>query len=172
MFSNGIRTESRLTAFPGRWTRTRAGRWRPGSAPASCPAWSAGRRRSLPWHKWSTRYRAALKAAAQAGVSQRAVAAAVARELIRHVSDLGYLLINVDLPGVAEILARQLSSGKDRGKGTDLKRGGGVIGRYIVGRIGPLRVARGRRAKTNKPRTQRRLTGASWNLSASHFIRR
>jgi len=44
----------------------------------------------------------ALKTAAQAGVSQGAVAPAIAGELIEHISDMGGLLIDVELPGILE----------------------------------------------------------------------
>src|SRR5580704_10146085 len=47
----------------------------------------------------------ALEATAQAGVSQGAVAAAVAGKLVEHIPDLRGLLIDVHLPGIAEVFA-------------------------------------------------------------------
>ena len=50
-----------------------------------------------------------LVATAQAGVAQRAVAAAVAGKLVEHVAHPGRLLVDVHLPGIAEVLAGQLA---------------------------------------------------------------
>lgn len=47
---------------------------------------------------------------AQAGVPKSAVATAVAWKLVEHVADLRRLLIDVHLPGIAEVFARQLRS--------------------------------------------------------------
>src|SRR5258708_24292771 len=44
----------------------------------------------------------ALKAAAQAGVAESAVAATVARQLVNHVADLRDLLVDVLLPRILE----------------------------------------------------------------------
>jgi hypothetical protein len=47
-----------------------------------------------------------LIATAQAGVAKRAVAAAVAWQLVKYVSNLSCLLVYVLLPGIDEVLAR------------------------------------------------------------------
>ena len=44
------------------------------------------------------------KTAAQAGVAQGPIAAAVAGKLVDHAADLSHLLINVLLPGISEVL--------------------------------------------------------------------
>ena len=92
----------------------------------------------------------ALVATAQAGVAESAVAAAVARELVEDVSDLDGLLIDVDLPGIAEVLAGELGAREDGGQGADLEGRGGVIGGNVVGGVGPLRVACRGDAKDNQ----------------------
>ena len=119
---------------------------------------SAGRRKSPLWRRWSTRCRAPLVATAQAGVAQGAVATAVAGKLIDHAADLGCQLVDVDLPGIAEVFSCQLGAGENRRQGADLERRRGMIGGNIVGRVGPLRIA-GRGDGEN--RTDREPNGAS-----------
>jgi len=82
-----------------------------------------------------------LKATAQAGVAQRAVAAAVAGELISDVADLGNLLVDMHLPGITEVVAAEFCAGEDGRQRADLERGRGVVGGHVAGRVGPLRVA-------------------------------
>ena len=60
--------------------------------------------------------------AAETGVAQGAVAAAIARELVKYAADPAGLLVNVELPRVAKVFTGELSAGKDWGKGTDFKR--------------------------------------------------
>ena len=90
-------------------------------------------------------------------MAQGAVATAVAGKLVEHVADLDRLLVDVNLPGVAEVLAGQLRAGEDRRQGAHFERGGGVIGGNIVGRVGPLRIAGRGDGKDGQTRTQRRL---------------
>jgi hypothetical protein len=80
---------------------------------------------------------------AQAGVAESAVATAVAGELVNHVTYFGGLLIDVHLPGIAEVFTSKPGSGEDRRQRADLERSGGMIGRDLVCRVGPLRVADG-----------------------------
>src|SRR5208283_1506075 len=79
-----------------------------------------------------------LVAAAQAGVAQGAVAAAIARQLVDHVTNLGRQQIGMHLPGVAEVLACQLRAVENRRQGVDVKRRRGVIGGNVVSRVRPL----------------------------------
>src|SRR5579863_1695384 len=72
------------------------------------------------------------KATTQAGMAQGAVATAVARQLINHAAHLGDLLINVDLPGITEIIPRELVSGNDGRKRSKFERGRGMVSRHIV----------------------------------------
>jgi hypothetical protein len=44
-----------------------------------------------------------LKATAQAGVAQRAIAAAVAGQLVGHAADFGNVLVDMHLPGITEV---------------------------------------------------------------------
>ncbi len=74
-------------------------------------------------------------------MTQRAIAAAVAGQLVNHAADLDGHLIDVDLPRVAEVFTRQLCTMKDRRQRAHIQRSGGMIGRDIVGRIRPLRIA-------------------------------
>ena len=55
----------------------------------------------------------AFKAAAQAGVAEGAVAAAVAGELVGDAGDFSYVLIDVDLPGVAEVVSGKFGAGQE-----------------------------------------------------------
>ena len=84
-----------------------------------------------------------LEATPQAGMAQGQIAAAVAGKLVNHVADLGYLLVDVPLPGIAEIRPREFCAGQDGRQGAYSERCGGVVGRNVVGRIGPLRIAHG-----------------------------
>ena len=54
----------------------------------------------------------ALKAAAQAGVAEGAIAAAVAGQLIKDVPDFCGLLVDMNLPGILEVRACELSTRK------------------------------------------------------------
>src|SRR3569833_542324 len=74
-----------------------------------------------------------LEAAPQAGVAQSAVAPAVAWQLIGHIALLRCLLIDVYLPGIPEVLARELAAGQDRRQRANLERSRGVVGRDIIG---------------------------------------
>ena len=80
-------------------------------------------------------------AAAQAGVAESSIAAAVARKLVKHVSDLGRLLINVHLPWIAEVFASQLRARQHRRQRFHLERSCWVIGWNVIGGIRPLRIA-------------------------------
>src|SRR5665213_2455331 len=51
-----------------------------------------------------------LEATAQAGVPQRAIAAAVAGQLVNNAADPDYLLVNVHLPWVTEVFPGKLGS--------------------------------------------------------------
>ena len=84
-----------------------------------------------------------LKATAETGVAECAVAAAVAGELVDDVADFSSLLVDVDLPGVAEVFAGELGAGEDGRKFRDLEWGGGMVGRDVVCGVGPLSVADG-----------------------------
>jgi hypothetical protein len=83
----------------------------------------------------------ALKTTAQAGMAQGAVAAAIAGKLIGHAGDFGHLLVDMDLPGIAEVFAGELVTGKNRRESRDFERRGRMIGRNFVGRICKLGVA-------------------------------
>jgi hypothetical protein len=97
------------------------------------------------------------EAAPQAGVAQGTVAAAVARELVDHTAHLGHLLIHVDLPGKAEILAGQLVSRHNRGQRGEFQRSRRMVGRHVnvIGGVGELGVAghrgRGSDQSQNQP---------------------
>jgi hypothetical protein len=82
-----------------------------------------------------------LIATAQAGVAKSPIAAAVAGKLVEDVADFARLLIDVNLPGITEILAGQLGAGEDGRQSADLQGCGGVIGGNFVCRIGPLGIA-------------------------------
>jgi hypothetical protein len=86
-----------------------------------------------------------LKTAAQAGVTQSTVAAAVARQLVKNAADLSSFLIGVLLPWVLE-----LGWGKNARQGGDLERRCWMICRNIVCGIGPLGVAGGGNDKDEK----------------------
>ena len=80
-----------------------------------------------------------LKAAMQALVAKCTVAAAVAGHLVQHSGDLCYVLIDLHLVRMSEVVACELASREQRGQ---LLYVGGrcrIIGRYIVARVGPLR---------------------------------
>jgi hypothetical protein len=49
-------------------------------------------------------------------MTQCAITAAIARKLIGYIADFGDLLINMHLPGIAEVFASELVAGEDRGK--------------------------------------------------------
>lgn len=84
-----------------------------------------------------------LVATAQAGMSQGPVASAIAGELIEHVTDFPGLLVDVDLPGVAEILTGQFRARQHGGKRGDLERSRRVVRRHIVGGVRKLCIADG-----------------------------
>ncbi len=107
----------------------------------SCPAWLPVGEEGLLGAGGALGAVQPLIATAQAGVAQGAVAAAVAGKLVEHVAHLGRLLVDVHLPGIAEVLAGQLRARQDRRQCAHLERGGGVVGRHIVGRVRPLRIA-------------------------------
>ncbi len=65
------------------------------------------------------------KAAAQAGVAQGAVAAAVAGKLVGHVAYLGNLLVDMGLPRVAKVGPGQLGSSHDGRERCDMQRSRG-----------------------------------------------
>ncbi len=83
----------------------------------------------------------ALIATAQAGVAQGAIAPAIAGELVEYVSDFGGLLVNVNLPRILEVFARELSARKNRRLRRNLQRSRRMIGRNIIGWVRPLGVA-------------------------------
>jgi len=83
----------------------------------------------------------AFEATAQTGMAQGPVTAAVARKLVEDIPNPGSFLVDVHLPGVLEVLTGEPRSGKDGRQGADLERRCRVIGRYLVRRVGPLRVA-------------------------------
>ena len=96
----------------------------------------------------------AFEATAQAGVAEGAVATAVARELIDDAGDLGHLLVNMDLPGIAEVFAGELAAGEDGRQGADLEGRGGVVRGHIFGGVGPLGVTgrgEGEDGESDKP---------------------
>ena len=63
-----------------------------------------------------------LVATMQAGVSEGAIAAAVARELVDDAGDLRGQLIDANLPVIAEVRARQLSSVKNGRQCVNIER--------------------------------------------------
>ena len=76
-----------------------------------------------------------LETTPETGVAQSPIAAAIAWKLKDHIPYLGCLLINVDLPGVAEVLTGELGTGKDRRQRAQFERSGLVICRNIVCRV-------------------------------------
>ena len=82
-----------------------------------------------------------LVTAAQASVAKRAVAAAVAGELVDHGSNLDSLLIDVHLPRILEMLAGQFGAGKDGRQCGDLERRRGVVRRNVFRGVRPLSIA-------------------------------
>ena len=60
-----------------------------------------------------------LKATAKAGMAEGPVTAAVAGELIDDVAHFGGLLVDVDLPWVAEVFAGQFGAREDGRQGAD-----------------------------------------------------
>ena len=89
-------------------------------------------------------------AAVQAGVTQRAVAAAVARKLIDHAGNLRGQLIGAHLPVIAEAGAGELGTVQDGRNGMNVEWRLGVIGRNVVGGVGPLRVASGGKSENGE----------------------
>ena len=57
------------------------------------------------------------KAAAEAGMAESAIAVAIARQLVEDVSDLRGLLVDMDLPGEAEVVSGEAGSGENRRQG-------------------------------------------------------
>ena len=97
-----------------------------------------------------------LIATAQAGMAQGAVATAVSGKLVEDVADLDRLLVDMDLPGILEVLSSELAACQDGRQGAYFERGGGVIGGNIVCWIGPLRIAGrsdGKDGQTQEPAT-------------------
>ena len=76
-----------------------------------------------------------LETTSETGVAQCTIAATVAWKLIDHISYLGRLLINVDLPGVAKVLTGELGTGKDGRQRAEFEWSGRVISRNIVCRV-------------------------------------
>ena len=76
------------------------------------------------------------KAAMQAVVSHHPVAMAVAGLLMQYGGNLCRHLVGGDLVGMGEVDAGKLISAKDGGRG--LPGSGGVVGRNVVGGVGPL----------------------------------
>ncbi len=77
----------------------------------------------------------ALVAATQAGVAQGAIAAAVAGQLIDDIANFDCLLIDVDLPGIAEVLTGEFGASEDGRQGADFERRGRVVSRNLVSRV-------------------------------------
>jgi hypothetical protein len=92
----------------------------------------------------------AFKAAPQAGMTQSAVTAAVAGQLVENVAHLGCILVDVHLPGIAEVISSQFGAGKNWRQRRNLQRCGGMIGRNILGRIRPLGIAHSGYSKDGK----------------------
>ena len=92
----------------------------------------------------------ALEATAQTCMAQSAVAAAIAGQLVQHARNLRGILVDVNLPRVAEVLPGKFGSAQNGRKGTDFQRSRGVVRRNIIGRIGPLCVADGSSARKYK----------------------
>ena len=77
----------------------------------------------------------ALVAATETGVAQGAIATAVAGQLIDDIANFDCLLVDVDLPGIAEVLSGELGAGEDGRQGADFERRGRVVSRNLVGRV-------------------------------------
>ena len=97
------------------------------------------------------------------------VATAVARKLVYDVADLGGLLIDVDLPGILEVLAAELCAREDWRQRGDLQWSRGVVGRNFIGRIGPLRVANGGEGGDGDAKNQFAIEGHLRMCSLAHF---
>src|SRR5215469_5371361 len=82
-----------------------------------------------------------LETAAEAGMAQGFVAAAVAGKLVGDAGDPGHLLVDVRLPRVAGVVASELAAGQDRRERAHFERGRGVVGRHVVRRVGELGIA-------------------------------
>lgn len=80
---------------------------------------------------------AAFEAAMQTVVSHRPVAMAIARLLVEYAGDLGCHFIGDHLVGVREVGAAELCAAQDRWQ--IFPGSSRVVGRHIVGGIGPLR---------------------------------
>lgn len=80
-------------------------------------------------------------ATVQAGVAERAIAAAVAGQLIDHAGNLRGQLVYARLPVVLEVRPGQLRSVKNRRQCADAERRGWVVGGNVFRRIRKLRIA-------------------------------
>ena len=126
---------------------------------------SAGRRRSLPWRRWSIRFRAGSQSSCAGWCGPGRGRSGNCRATGRHVAHLGRLLVDVDLPGIAEILAGELIARHNGRKRREFERSGGMVGGNIVGGVRPLRIAGDGGSGRNTASIHRRL-----NCSSVHSL--
>jgi hypothetical protein len=107
-----------------------------------------------------------LEAAVHAVVAHRPVAAAIAGELEEYGLNGRSFFINLDLPGITEIISRQLASGEDRRQLGSFGRWLRVVCGDIVGGIRPLGVSgnrEGRDQETPGALNQQAFHNDSWS---------